>query len=160
MHGHGAGTPVSMDTVETAGSAGVPPVMGRVSLHMALHAVHMDYVMRAHVTNWYGPTADHPGGWCKCYKGAVLPEPDPDTPAVDPDTPASPRKPDKLKKNTKNKRQHKDTNTTQKKRKEKESKKSKKTKKSKDDRVRHTCMRTFVYKYGAQAFSHPGFLLV
>jgi len=48
-------------------------IMGTVGVHLALHAVHMDYIMRVHSTGWYGPTADHPGGWCKCFRGHALP---------------------------------------------------------------------------------------
>lgn len=75
-----------------------------MSAHMALHAVHMDYVMRAHVTNWYGPTADHPGGWCRCYKGVVLPEPEPRAQPMEP--PQKKRK--KKEKNKKKKKNNKE----------------------------------------------------
>lgn len=63
------GNGISVDVVHTPGTATSEPVMERKKLHLALHGIHMDYIMRAHVTKWYGPTADHPGGWCKCYKG-------------------------------------------------------------------------------------------
>jgi hypothetical protein len=33
-----------------------------------IHAIHMDYIMRCHVTNWFGPTASFPGGWCRCFR--------------------------------------------------------------------------------------------
>lgn len=61
-----------------------PPVMGTLDAHLALLAGHMDYTMRVHVTRWYGPTADHPGGRCKCYKGANLETPQPEPPQEKP----------------------------------------------------------------------------
>lgn len=68
-----AGNKLAMEVVKTPGTATAPPLMETVPVYLALHAVHMDYIMRVHVTGWYGPTADHPGGWCRCYKGAALP---------------------------------------------------------------------------------------
>lgn len=75
-----AGTKHKFDIVEAPSTRTDPPVMGTVHAHLVLHAIHMDYIMRVHVTRWYGPTADHPGGWCKCYRGANL-----DTPVLEPD---------------------------------------------------------------------------
>ena len=75
-----AGTKQVFDIVKAPSTRTQPPVMGTVDAHLALHAVHMDYIMRVHVTRWYGPTADHPGGWCKCYKGTPVETPLPDPP--------------------------------------------------------------------------------
>lgn len=62
---------MEVEVVQARGSVGAPDELQLQKLHVyhALHAIHMDYIMRAHVTHWYGPSADHPGGWCGCYKG-------------------------------------------------------------------------------------------
>lgn len=69
-----AGQPVEVDVVRQPGSATSPAVVEKQSIHLLLHAIHMDYIMRNHVTTWFGPSADHPGGWCRCVKGD---DPDP-----------------------------------------------------------------------------------
>ena len=68
-----AGTKLDLEIVRAPSTSTQPPDMGTVGVHLALHAVHMDYIMRVHSTGWYGPTADHPGGWCKCFRGHALP---------------------------------------------------------------------------------------
>ena len=45
------GTPLNLEYVHTPGTPTVPPVLGSVDLHLALHGVHMDYIMRVHSTN-------------------------------------------------------------------------------------------------------------
>lgn len=66
------GSGLTVDIVRTPGTLTTPPVLESKRVWLALHGIHMDYIMRAHVTKWYGPTADHPGGWCKCYKGQAI----------------------------------------------------------------------------------------
>ena len=55
--------------VRSPGSRNTEAQVDKLQVYLVLHCIHMDYIMRAHVTTWYGPTADHPGGWCMCYKG-------------------------------------------------------------------------------------------
>ena len=78
---------MNMEFVVTPGTPITPPILGSRDVHLALHAIHMDYIMRVHCTNWYGPTADHPGGWCQCFRGDALPE---DSAAPDEAGPAAP----------------------------------------------------------------------
>lgn len=77
-----------MDVVKEQSTRSSEAVVEQVGVYLALHAVHMDYIMRVHVTGWYGPTADHPGGWCRCYKGDPVDVAD----AVRPCAPARGRK--------------------------------------------------------------------
>lgn len=63
---------MTFDVLTESGTGHGPTQIEKINVYMALHAIHMDYIMRAHVTHWYGPTADHPGGWCKCYRGRLV----------------------------------------------------------------------------------------
>ena len=63
------GTMIEVEVVRAPASQTCEAQIGKVQLYPVLHSIHMDYIMRAHVTTWYGPTADYPGGWCMCYKG-------------------------------------------------------------------------------------------
>lgn len=64
------GVPLQLETVKEPGTTdGKVAVMQAEPVYLALHGIHMDYIMRSHVTHWYGPSAHFPGGWCKCSRG-------------------------------------------------------------------------------------------
>jgi hypothetical protein len=62
----GAGLPVTM--VEALATAKRPACTKEVVIQPVLTGLVADYIMRCHLTHWYGPTANHPGGWCMCVR--------------------------------------------------------------------------------------------
>lgn len=41
-----------------------------VTMCPILSTIHADYIMRDHLTLWFGPSAKYPSGWCKCVRFA------------------------------------------------------------------------------------------